>query len=111
MSAAARRSILVGSVGGQNFFPKIPEKFLVVERKFQENKYTLKMASAARRQIIGGGGAPINKRTKVGGGANKLSAAAARSGRSTALPVCLYVTFLSYPLNLEQSKRVENPYV
>jgi len=27
----------------------------------QENKYTATIASAARRQIIGGGGAPINK--------------------------------------------------
>jgi len=40
----------------------------------QQNKYTGKMASAARRQIIGDGGAPINKSRRrgpkiVGGGA------------------------------------------
>src|SRR6218665_1924987 len=34
--------------------------FLVIDRKLQQNKYTAKMTSAARRQIIGGG-APINK--------------------------------------------------
>src|SRR6218665_3928564 len=100
MSAAARWSILIGGGAGgaagpkksgaaaaKNVFSKIPEKnsfypqnflmaflwFLVIEnRKLQQNKYTEKMASAARRQIIGGG-ASIKK---VGGGcAHKLSAA------------------------------------
>src|SRR6218665_432203 len=46
--------------------------FLVIDRKLQQNKYTAKMASLARRQIIGGS-APINKsrrrrRQQIGGG-------------------------------------------
>src|SRR6218665_2613251 len=50
-------------------------------RKLQNNKYTAKMASAARRQIIGGS-APINKsrrrwRPQIGGGGG----GAARSQR------------------------------
>jgi len=47
----------------------------------QQNKYTATTALAVRGQIIGGG-APINK---VGGGTDKLSAAAARRGRRMAL--------------------------
>jgi len=71
VSTAARRSILAG--GGappvpknlrrrpKNIFQKIHEKFpSIINRKLQQNKYTAKMASAARRQIIGDG-APINK--------------------------------------------------
>jgi len=77
VSAAARRSILVGSGCAppvkkifskvhekMSFYPKkiVDDLFLVINRKLQQNKYTAKMASAAHRQIIGGGGgAPINK--------------------------------------------------
>jgi len=39
--------------------PAILCKGLVIDQKLQQNKYTAKMASTARRQIIGGG-APIN---------------------------------------------------
>jgi len=88
VSAAARRSILVGgepsdpknwlrrrdaALASKNVFSKIFRKnfvlsskfsddlFLVIDnRNLQQNKYTAKMASAARRQIIGGD-APINK--------------------------------------------------
>jgi len=84
VSAAAHRSILVGGGGAQpipkrllaaakKIFSKVPENFcfypqhfwmtlfLVIDRKLQQNKYTSKMASATRRQLIGGGGVPINK--------------------------------------------------
>jgi len=64
-----RRRHCVG--GGKDVFSKIPDKisfcppnFLMTffsHRKLQQNKYTATMTSAARRQIIGGGGAPINK--------------------------------------------------
>src|SRR6218665_687550 len=53
-----------------NLFSKIPEQIsfypkhflrtFFSNQKLQQNKYTATMASAARRQIIGGG-APINK--------------------------------------------------
>src|SRR6218665_422793 len=64
-----------------NVFQRFPKKFRSIlkpqnflmtffrHRKLQQNKYTTKMASAARRQIIGGG-APINKSRR--GGAHKL---------------------------------------
>src|SRR6218665_502716 len=80
VSAAVRRSILVG--GG----PKIRRRFgaalvaksvfkdprknleisfyLVIDRKLPENKYTGKLSSAVRRQIISGGGAPMNKKRR-----------------------------------------------
>src|SRR6218665_212246 len=79
---ARRRSQKVGVgtggavLGAQNCFSKISEKisfypqnFLMTlfshgkYRKLQQNKYIAKIASAARRQIIGCscGGAPINK--------------------------------------------------
>jgi len=79
VSAAARRSILVGcgsappvqkfGVGGcaarrwrpKNVFQRFLKKFRSKIAKLPNNKYTAKMASAARRQIIGGGDAPINK--------------------------------------------------
>src|SRR6218665_1687257 len=103
VSAAARRSILVGGgappaqkigvgggAGGQKIFFKdsrkislYPQNFLItflVNRKLQENNYAATISSAARRQIIGGG-APINKSRR--GGAHKLSAARPAPGSST----------------------------
>jgi len=60
------------SAGGQKFVQRFlrnfnisfyPQNFLMTffsHRKLQQNNYAATMASAARRQIIGGG-APINK--------------------------------------------------
>src|SRR6218665_631869 len=77
VSAAARRSILVGGCAPP--VPQISEKILFYpqnfqitffrHRKLQQNKYTAIMASAVLRQIIGGG-APINKSRRRG--AHKL---------------------------------------
>ena len=54
--------------------------------KIPKNNYAATMVLVARRQIIGGGDAPINK--SRGGGAHKFSAAGARRGRRTALVQC-----------------------
>ena len=110
VSAAARRLILVGGGGAPRvqknrrrrrraaLFSHIkfkdsrqnlqisfyPQNFLMTffsHRYKIARKNTAKMPSAARRQTIGG--APMNKSRR--GGAHKLSAAAARLGRRTAL--------------------------
>src|SRR6218665_1839825 len=68
--------------------------------KIQKNNYAATNVSAARRPIIGGGGAPLQKIgggapkisgggapiNKVGGGAHKLSAAAAAHGSNRSVP-------------------------
>ena len=76
VSTAARRSIFSKIPEQISFYPQNFLNFLMTffsRRKLQQNKSTATMASAARRQIIGGG-VPINKsrqrrRTQIVGGA------------------------------------------
>ena len=58
----------------------------ISHRKLQQNKYTATMVSAASRQVIGAGGAPINKSRRrrpqiVGGGGARLYFVAQSWGR------------------------------
>ena len=98
VSAAARRSILVGCGGAvlapKNVFSKdsrktsfYPQKFLMTffnHQKLQQNKCTVTMASAARRQIISGG-APVNKSRRrcpqIVGGATRPAQGCGHKGR------------------------------
>src|SRR6218665_553653 len=73
-AAFANKKIVSSKIPDKNsFYLQIFLMTFFSHRKLQQSKYTAKMASAARRQIIGSGGAPINKSWRrrqqiVGGG-------------------------------------------
>src|SRR6218665_1070399 len=94
---------------------KVPEKMsfypqnflisfsLVIDRKLGQNKYTPKMASAARREIIGGGG-PINKSRRrqqivSGGGLVSTNQSMHHLASYTTERAHIHITYATYPVS------------